>query len=90
MDAIEAIAFAAGAGFAIVVVATVLVIIGASQEDRLGTLTSRHPPSVPALLARLVLRTYVRLPMEDSDENARCQAHECSDVQRNSEQDTWE
>lgn len=87
MDAMEAIALAAGAGFAIVVVATVLVIIGVSHEERHGTLTSRQPPSVPALLARLLLRTYVRLPMEEGDESASCPDHECPEAHGHSERD---
>ena len=57
MDAIEAIIFAGGAGFAIVVVATIAVIIGVGQEERLGTLAGQHPPTVLALLARLVVGT---------------------------------
>jgi hypothetical protein len=79
MDAIEAIAFAGGAGFAVVVVAAVVVIIGVSHEEHLGTLTSQHPPSIPALLARLVLRTYVRLPTERRHKDACPNAHECND-----------
>jgi hypothetical protein len=68
MEAIEAIALAGGAGFAIVVVATIVVIIGVRHEEHLGTLTRQHPPTIPALLARLVLRTHIRLPTGQHNE----------------------
>jgi hypothetical protein len=75
MDAIEAIAFAGGAGFAVVVVATIVVIIGVAHEEHAKTLTGRHPPSVPALLARIVLGTYIRLPAREHNH------HDCLNPQ---------
>jgi hypothetical protein len=68
MEAIEAIALAGGAGFAIVVVATIVVIIGVRHEEHLGTLTRQHPPTIPALLARLVLGTCTRRPTGQHNE----------------------
>lgn len=59
MAAIDAIVFATAAGFAVIVVATILVIIGVHQEERRKTLAHRESPTVPALLARRVLRTYI-------------------------------
>jgi len=61
MAAIEVIVFAGAAGFAVIVVATVLVIIGVRQEqavlEREGRRTFAHhePPTILALLARRVL-----------------------------------
>jgi hypothetical protein len=61
MGAIEAIAFAGGAGFAVIVVATILVIIGVRQEqavlerDQRRTFSHREPPTILARLARRVL-----------------------------------
>jgi hypothetical protein len=69
MTAIEAIVFAGTAGFAVVVVATILVIVGIGQEERRGTLTDERPPTVPALLARRVLGTYFCLLPEEHDEH---------------------
>ena len=59
--AIEVLVFAGAAGFTIIIVATVLVIIGVRQEqavlDREGRRTFAHhePPTILALLARRVL-----------------------------------
>jgi hypothetical protein len=58
MLAIEPIAFAAAAGFAVVIVATILVIVGVRQEERRETFASPRPPTIPALLARRVLGAY--------------------------------
>ncbi|HEX3492357.1 MAG TPA: hypothetical protein VHU92_23630 [Streptosporangiaceae bacterium] len=61
MAAIEIVVFAGAAGFGIIVVATVLVIIGVRQEqavlERDGRRTFAHhePPTILALLARRVL-----------------------------------
>jgi hypothetical protein len=90
MDAIEAVAFAGGAGFATVVAATIVVIIGVSHEEHLGTLTRQHPPSVPALLARLVLGTYVRLPTGQHNEHDCPNACECPERGRTARQDDSE
>jgi hypothetical protein len=61
MAAIEPVLFVTAAGFAVVVVATILVIIGVHQEERRGTLARRPPPTIPALLARRVLGSYIQL-----------------------------
>lgn len=61
MAAIEAIAFAGGAGIAVIVIATILVIIGVRQEQRLlereqrMRFAHRQPPTIAARLARWVL-----------------------------------
>jgi hypothetical protein len=61
MAAIEAIMFAGAAGFAVIIVSTVLVIIGVRQEQKIldlegrQTFAHRDPPTALALLARLVL-----------------------------------
>jgi hypothetical protein len=60
MAAIDLLAFATAAGFAMVAAATVLVVIGVRQEERHGTIEHKRPPSIPALLARRVLGNYVR------------------------------
>jgi hypothetical protein len=69
MGAIEAIVFAGSAGFTLVAVATILVIIGVRHEERLATLTSHRAPTVPAALARLVLGTYAHQPPEEQNEH---------------------
>jgi len=74
MAAIAAIVFATAAGFAVIVVATVLVIIGVHQEERRQTLAHGDPPTGAALLARCVLGAYVhllpeRLPKVDDPED---------------------
>ena len=61
MAAIEVIVFAGAAGFAVIIVATVLVIIGVHQEQRVLEREGRQifahhePPTILALLARRVL-----------------------------------
>lgn len=61
MAAIEAITVAVAAGFAVIVIATIMVIIGVRQEQAImqregrRTLIHREPPTIPALLARRVL-----------------------------------
>ena len=66
--AIEAIVFAGAAGFAVIVVATILVIIGVRQEEHFldgevdeegrRRLEYREPPTILALLARRILRAH--------------------------------
>jgi hypothetical protein len=62
MLAIEAVVFSVSAGFAVVIVGTALVIVGIRHEERCGTLTRQHPPTLLAILARRVLGTYIRRP----------------------------
>jgi hypothetical protein len=62
MAAIEAIIVAVAAGFAVIVVATILVIIGVHQEERSKTfLRGDLPPTPCALLARWVVGAYVQM-----------------------------
>lgn len=65
MAVIVVLLFAVAAGFAVVVMATILVIIGVRQEERRGTLARKRPPTIPALLARRVLGTYIHLLPQD-------------------------
>jgi ABC-type phosphate transport system auxiliary subunit len=60
MKVIEAIAFAAGAGFALVVVATVVVVIVVRTEERYLPARARHAHNVTARLARLIVGRHVR------------------------------
>ncbi len=60
MAALSAIIFAAAAGFAFIVVITIIVIIGVHQEERFMTLEHRTAPSAMAQLARIILGRYVR------------------------------
>jgi hypothetical protein len=62
MAVIEAIVFAGAAGFAVIVIMTVLVIVGVRQEEQRWTLADCGPPTIAALLARRILRTHTRLP----------------------------
>jgi hypothetical protein len=77
---IAAIVFAAGAGFAFVVVISVVVIIGVRQEERYLTFEDRTAPGAAALLARIVLGRYVRKERRDRTSRVRpddlTQAHE--------------
>jgi hypothetical protein len=57
VPAVEAILFAVAAGFAVIVIATILVIIGVRHQERNRTLTHQHPPTITSILARRVLRT---------------------------------
>lgn len=68
MAAIEAIVFVAAAGFAFILVITVIVVIGIRQEERYQTLEHRTAPSAVAQLARIVLGRYVRSENDDSSE----------------------
>jgi hypothetical protein len=82
VPAIEAILFAVAAGFAVIVIATILVIIGVHHEERNRTLTRQHPPTTAAILARRVLRTPVdRSPGQQeeraADHNARSRHGHC-------------
>jgi hypothetical protein len=60
MAAIEEIIFVGAAGFAVVIVISVVVIIGVRQEERARSFGDEMPPGVFALLARVVLGRYVR------------------------------
>jgi hypothetical protein len=60
MAELGVIVFAAGAGFALVIVITIIVIIGIHQEERYMTLEHRSAPGAMAQLARIVLGRYVR------------------------------
>jgi hypothetical protein len=60
MAALGAIIFVAGAGFGLVVVVTIVVIIGIRQEERYMTLENRSAPGAMAQLARVILGRYVR------------------------------
>ncbi len=72
MAAIEVIVFAGAAGFAVIVVATILVIIGVRQEqavlEREGRRTFAHhePPTILALLARRVLGAHFNVMPAES------------------------
>lgn len=68
MAAIEAIVFIASAGFAFVIVITIIVVIGVRQEERYQTLEHRSAPSAIARLARIVLGRYVRTEDDDRSE----------------------
>jgi hypothetical protein len=67
MAAIEAIVFAGAAGFGVIIVATILVVIGVRQEQALLNREGRkvfahhEPPTVLALLARTVLGAHFNL-----------------------------
>jgi hypothetical protein len=60
MGAIDALIFAAAAGFALVIVITFVVIVGVHQEERYQTLANRTAPGAVAQLARLIVGRYVR------------------------------
>jgi hypothetical protein len=60
MAAIDAVMFAGAAGFAFVIVVTIIVIVGIHQEERYLTLTNKKAPGIAAHLARIVLGRYVR------------------------------
>jgi hypothetical protein len=71
MAAIEVIVFAGAAGFAAIVVATILVIIGVRQEQRVleregrRTFAHQEPPTILAMMARWVLGAHFsRMPVE--------------------------
>ena len=61
MAAVDMLLFATAAGFALIIAATILVIIGVHQEERRATFAGNRPPTIPALLARRVLGTHVDL-----------------------------
>ena len=60
MAAIDAIVFAAAAGFAFILVITIIVILGVRQEERYLTLADKNAPGAMAQLARLILGRYFR------------------------------
>jgi hypothetical protein len=69
MAAIYVLLFVTAAGFAVIVVATILVIIGIHQEERQRTIIrGRRPPTVCALLARRVLGAHCYLIPEEQPE----------------------
>ena len=69
MAAIEAMLFAVAAGFAAIVVATIVVVIGIRQEERRKTILGGHvPPTACALLARWVLGAHFYLIPEERPE----------------------
>jgi hypothetical protein len=61
MVAIETVGLVVAAGFALVIIAAVTVIIGVRQEERHWSLARPHPPTGPARLARRVLLAYCRV-----------------------------
>jgi hypothetical protein len=64
--AIEVIVFAVAAGFALIVVATIVVIIGIRQEERRKTIIRGYrPPTACALVARWVLGAHFYLIPEE-------------------------
>jgi hypothetical protein len=69
MPVIEVLVFIVAAAFALIVVATILVIIGIHEEERRKTILRGHrPPSACALLARFVLGAHFYLiPDEQPD-----------------------
>jgi hypothetical protein len=66
MAVIDALIFAGAAGFALVIVITIIVIVGIHREERYHTLANRTAPGAMAQLARLVLGRYVRKESDDS------------------------
>jgi hypothetical protein len=69
MAALEAMLLAVAAGFAFIVVATIVVITGIHQEERRKTILGGHrPPSACALLARWVLGAHFYLIPEERPE----------------------
>ena len=55
MAAVDALLFAVAAGFTVIVMATILVIVGVRQEERHRTIASQRPTTILALLARRIL-----------------------------------
>ena len=55
MIAVEIVVFAGAAGFALIVVATVLVVLGVRAEERQSQALCGRPRGAVALLARRVL-----------------------------------
>jgi hypothetical protein len=69
MAAIYVLVFVTAAGFAVIVIATIMVIIGVHQEERFKTfLRGDPPPTTCALLARWVLGAYVQMLPERQPE----------------------
>jgi hypothetical protein len=76
MAAIEAITFAVAAGFAAVLAATILVVIGVRREERWLTFERRRAPGAIARLARIIVGRYVRIENDDLDRpQDRCAGH---------------
>jgi hypothetical protein len=70
VPAIQALLFAVAAGFAVIVITTILVTIGVHHEERNRTLTCQHPPTTVAILARRVLRTRADQSQGQQEERA--------------------
>ena len=69
MPVIEVLVFVVAAAFALIVVATILVIIGVRQEERdHAILRGRRPRTTCALLARFVLGAHFYLIPEERPE----------------------
>ena len=68
-----ALVVAVGAGFALILVATIVVIIGVRQEEAAKTVVrGLRPPTICALLARWILGAHIylirgQLPDQDAD-----------------------
>lgn len=60
MLAMGAIAFITVVGFGLILAVTVLVTLGTRQEERYQSLKQVRPPSLFALLARMILGLHVR------------------------------
>lgn len=60
MAAIDTIIFAGAAGFTLMIVVTIIVIVGVHREERYMTLGNRAAPGAVARLARVVLGRYLR------------------------------
>jgi hypothetical protein len=66
MAAIEVMVFAVAAGFALIVVATIVVIIGIHQEERSRAIVrGRRPQTACALVARYILGGHFYLIPEE-------------------------
>jgi hypothetical protein len=83
MAAIDALIFAGAAGFALVIVVTIIVIVGIHREERYQTLANRTAPGAMAQLARLVLGRYVRKETDDA------RSRECLDEEYTSGRPPW-
>jgi hypothetical protein len=68
MAVVDALLFVVAAGFAVIVVATILVIVGVRQEERHRTIAGQGPPTIMALLARRILGTYIYYVGRDEPE----------------------
>jgi hypothetical protein len=70
MAIIEVLVFIVAAAFALIVVATVMVIIGIHQEEHSKTIVRGYrPPTACALLARFILGAHFYLVPEERPES---------------------